>query len=267
MAAPHAVPLPAPADGALDAPAIYRSIIRCSKGSQRHTVRALVVADVEDRALYEHFNAERWAKAGIELILSCGDLKPAYLDFLVSSFNVPCFYVRGNHDTTYATAPLGGCTNLDERLVRYRGQRFLGLEGSRWYNGGPAQYKESQMRWRAFWAGWTIRQGGGVDVIVAHCPPRMCPLPEQRCPCILPRGDDAPVPVGQPCLVDPTRKNWDMSDLPHRGSGALRGLIQKYQPRFFVHGHSHLGYGTRPRELRLGRTRVVDAFGYVVLDL
>ena len=58
-----------------------------------------------------------------------------------------------------------------------------------------------------------------------------------------------------------------MADLPHRGSGALRGLIQKFQPEYFLHGHTHLGYGIRPRELRMGRTRVVDTYGYVVLDV
>jgi Icc-related predicted phosphoesterase len=230
-------------------------------------VRVLAVADVEDRALYEQFNPERWNSAGIELIVSCGDLRPAYLDFLVSAFNVPCFYVRGNHDTTYVASPPGGCINIDERIERFRGVRFLGLEGSRWYNGGPAQYREGAMSWRAFWGGWTIRHNGGVDVVVAHSPPRMCPLSEKRCVCILPPPDKTPVHVGQPCVLEPERKNWDMADLPHRGSGALRGLITKFQPQFFLHGHTHLGYGTRPRELRLGRTRIVDAFGYVILDI
>jgi Icc-related predicted phosphoesterase len=230
-------------------------------------LRVLAVADREDRSLYEGFNQERWGAAGIELILCCGDLRPTFLDFLVSSFNVPCFYVRGNHDLTYADSPPAGCINLDERLLRFRGLRFLGLEGSRWYNGGPAQYKERAFRWRAFWAGWTIRQAGGVDVIIAHSPPRICPYEERRCPCILPPDGEAEVPIGQPCRVDPERQNWDLADLPHRGSGALRGLITKFQPRLFLHGHTHLGYGTRPRELRLGATRIVDAYGHVVLDI
>lgn len=230
-------------------------------------MRVLAVADSEDRLLYEHFKPERWEGAGIELILSCGDLRPAYLDFLVSAFNVPCFYVRGNHDTTYEENPPAGCINLDERLERYRGVRFFGLEGSRWYKGGPAQYHEGEMRWRAFWAGWTIRQAGGVDVVIAHSPPRICPLPEKRCVCILPPEGEDPVSLGLPCRLDAERKNWDMADLPHRGSGALRGLIQKFQPQYFLHGHTHLGYGIRPRELRLGRTRVVDTYGYVVLDV
>jgi hypothetical protein len=110
-------------------------------------VKLLAVADTRDRALYEHFRAERWAKEGIELIVSCGDLPADYLDFLVSVFNVPCFYVRGNHDTAYGKTPTGGAVNLHEHLEKYKGVKLFGLEGSPWYNGGPAQYTEGQMRW------------------------------------------------------------------------------------------------------------------------
>lgn len=230
-------------------------------------MRVLAVADTPDRALYEHFNPQRWAGKRIELIISCGDLKPSYLDFLVSSFNVPCFYVRGNHDVTYGAAPLGGCTNLHERVETYKGVRFFGLEGSYWYNGGPAQYTERRMAWMAFWAGLTLRQAGGADVFVAHSPPRMCPLPEQRCLCLHPPAGTPPANVGQTCYADAARLNVDMADRPHRGFDTFRRLILRYQPRFFLHGHTHLGYGTRPRELALGRTRVIDAYGYVVLDV
>lgn len=230
-------------------------------------VRVLAVADTEDRALYEHYNPARWAKEGVELIISCGDLKPSYLDFLVSAFNVPCFYVRGNHDTTYDQAVLGGCVDLHQRLQRYRGLTLFGLEGSHWYNGGPAQYTERQMRWKSFWAGWTLRHAGPVDAIVAHGAPRMCPLPEKKCRCVFPPAGAAPVNVGQTCVLDPQRSNWDLTDLPHRGFDATRKFVLKHQPRFFLHGHNHLAYGARPRELQLGRTRVIDVYGYVLLDM
>jgi uncharacterized protein len=227
----------------------------------------LAVADTRDRVLYEHFRAERWAKERVELIVSCGDLQPDYLDYLVSVFNVPCFYVRGNHDTAYGPPPTGGAVNLHERLVRHQGVRFLGLEGSPWYNGGPAQYREGQMRWMAFWAGWTIRLGGGVDVLVTHAAPRLCPLPERRCPCVRPPAGTPPANLGQTCYADAARPCWGMADPAHRGFEALRRLALAHQPRFLLHGHTHLGYGARPREFALGRTRVVDVYGHVLLDL
>ena len=59
-------------------------------------MRVLVVADVEDKRIYDYYKKER--VEGVELIISCGDLKPNYLDFLVSMVNVPLLYVHGNHD-------------------------------------------------------------------------------------------------------------------------------------------------------------------------
>jgi Icc-related predicted phosphoesterase len=180
---------------------------------------------------------------------------------------VPCFYVRGNHDVTYAADPPPGGVNLHDHVEKFKGVRFFGLEGSYWYNGGPAQYTERQMWWHAFWARLTLLQSGGADVFVTHSAPRMCPLKESRCICVHP-PDGTPVnPVGETCRADPGRKTWDPADLPHHGFDALRTMILRYQPRFLLHGHTHLGYGTRPRELALGRTRLIDTYGHVIVDV
>lgn len=230
-------------------------------------IRILAVADTEDRALYDDYNSERWAKERVELIVSCGDLRPGYLDFLVSVFNVPCFYVRGNHDIAYGDTELGGCVSLHQRVERYKGVTFFGLEGCRWYNGGPAQYTERQMWWKVFRAGRRLGGQGSIDVIVTHGPPRICPLPEKRCLCVRPLPGTPPANVGQTCYVDPERRNWELADVPHRGFECFQKLALKLQPRFFLHGHTHLGYGARPREFQLGQTRVVDCYGHVLLDV
>jgi Icc-related predicted phosphoesterase len=230
-------------------------------------VRVLAISDMEERTLGEHFNKSRWQDKKIELIVSCGDLKPGYLDYLVSVFDVPCFYVRGNHDTSYSEQNTGAFVNLDGRVEKCKGVKFFGLEGSQWYNGGPAQYTEGQMRWRVFWARLTLMQSGGADVFIAHNPPRICPLPEKQCLCIHPPAGREPNKVGATCYADPERKCWDMADPPHRGFDVFHRMILKYQPRFFLHGHTHLGYGARPREFALGRTRVIDVYGHVVVDV
>ncbi|MFW5772038.1 MAG: hypothetical protein ACOCZH_01855, partial [Phototrophicaceae bacterium] len=64
----------------------------------------------------------------IELVISCGDMPPVYLEFIVSVLNVPLFYVRGNHDEVYTEKPPGG-EDLHRRVVRYGGLTFTGLEG------------------------------------------------------------------------------------------------------------------------------------------
>ena len=59
-------------------------------------MRILTVSDEECPALWDHFLPERLE--GIELIISCGDLKADYLSFLVTMARCPVLYVHGNHD-------------------------------------------------------------------------------------------------------------------------------------------------------------------------
>jgi hypothetical protein len=51
------------------------------------------VSDQAEPLLYDRFQAERFAD--IDLVLSCGDLPPDYLSFLVTMLNVPLFNVCG----------------------------------------------------------------------------------------------------------------------------------------------------------------------------
>jgi Icc-related predicted phosphoesterase len=203
-------------------------------------VRILAVADHEDRALAEHFDPRRWA--GIDLIISCGDLDSDYLDYLVSRLNVPLLYVRGNHDSRYAEQPPGGCQNIDGRVVRVSGMRIAGLEGSRWYGGNGVEYTDRAMRWRTRLLRLRLKMSRGVDIIVAHAPPS---FPTDG-------GGDGP-----PAQVDRV----------HAGFDAFRDLIQVCHPRLFLHGHTHLGYGRGKRERWIGETRVIDCYGAYVVEI
>jgi Icc-related predicted phosphoesterase len=197
-------------------------------------VRILAVADVEERALGEHFDPERWR--GVDLILSCGDLDSDYLDYLVSRLNVPCFYVRGNHDLAYAERPPGGCEDVHLRIVNYRGLRIGGLEGSRWYGGKGVEYSDRGVAMRAWLLGWRIRFAGGIDVLMTHAPP------------LLP-STDPPV------------------DRVHQGFEAFTGLAERFRPQILLHGHTHLGYGRGQRERLLGATRVIDCYGHSLVEI
>ena len=55
-------------------------------------MKILVVADEESAYLWDHYRPGRLA--GIDLILSAGDLKPEYLSFLVTMANRPLLYVH-----------------------------------------------------------------------------------------------------------------------------------------------------------------------------
>ena len=199
-------------------------------------MRILAVADAEDRALADHFDPERWR--GVELVLSMGDLKSEYLDYLVSRLNVPLLYVRGNHDARYAEDPPAGCENVDGRVRRIGGLRIAGLEGSRWYGGSGVEYSDRHMAFRAFMLGLKIRLAGGVDVIMTHAPPT----------------------YGDPVLDAAT-------DKVHAGFESLRRLALAHRPRLFLHGHTHLNYGRNKRERLIGQTRVIDCYGATLIEL
>jgi predicted phosphodiesterase len=198
-------------------------------------VKILAVADVEERALGEHFDPERWR--GVDLIASCGDLDPGYLDYLVSRLNVPCYYVRGNHDAGYGQRPPGGCQDVHLRVVNYRGLRIAGLEGSRWYGGKGVEYSDRSVALRASLLGWRIRLAGGIDILMTHAPP------------LLPSSSDAPV------------------DRVHQGFEAFTLLAERFRPQILLHGHTHLGYGRGQRERRIGAIRVIDCYGHALVEV
>jgi Icc-related predicted phosphoesterase len=195
-------------------------------------MRILTVSDEVVPMLYDHFNPSSFP--GIDLILSCGDLPAEYLSFLVTVFNVPLFYVRGNHDIGYESNLPNGCIDLHAKVVDYRGVRLLGLEGSNWYNGGPVQYTERQMRRIVRRARWRIWLKGGIDVVISHVPPRHIHDAENPC---------------------------------HRGFKCFRGVIDRYAPSFFIHGHIHTRFENEAQRFTIVRkTRVVNTFGHTIIN-
>ncbi|GAB6908719.1 Calcineurin-like phosphoesterase superfamily domain containing protein [Desulfosarcina cetonica] len=171
----------------------------------------------------------------VELVLSCGDLPPEYLAGVRQRLDVPLYYVRGNHDIRYHSTPPCGCLNLHQRCIPFKGLRIMGLEGSRWYNGGPIQYREFQMRqmiWRMLPNLWFR---GGVDIVISHAPPRHINDAEDRC---------------------------------HRGFECFLKLIGRFKPRYFIHGHIHAHFShPSQRQTLVGDTYVINTFGYHLLEL
>ena len=196
-------------------------------------VRILSVSDVIDPVLYPRVDNDRCGP--IDLVLGCGDLPPEYLTHLAHAFDVPLFYVKGNHDIRFKANPPRGCRNIHERVVRFGGLKFMGLEGSMWYNDGPYQYTEKQMarmirRMRpvAWWR-------GGIDIVVTHAPPRGI---------------------------------HDGADLCHRGFECFRRLIQKFRPDYLIHGHIHRHFENEAdRETRIGGTAVINTYGHSILEI
>ena len=196
-------------------------------------MKILTLSDEECPALYDYYVPGRLKD--YDLIISCGDLKAQYLSFLVTMTSVPLLYVHGNHDTGYEKFPPEGCDCIEDKLVVYKGLRILGLGGSPRYSPGTHQYTEAQMRWRIFKLKWKIRKHRGVDIVVSHAPL---------------------AGVG------------DGEDFAHRGFREFLKFVDTYHPKYWLHGHVHLRYGTDTTRVReYNGTKVINTCERYVLDI
>jgi Icc-related predicted phosphoesterase len=196
-------------------------------------MRILSVSDKVVAELDSNLDRQRFGR--IDLVLACGDLPPEYLASLANAFSVPLYYVCGNHDIRLVDRRPAGCINLNGKIVSHRGLKILGLEGSRWYNGGLFQYTESEMRWRVIALTPRIWRHRGVDIVITHAPPRYIHDAEDRC---------------------------------HRGFKSFRRLIKRYAPRYFIHGHMHADFADpSDRITEWQGTQIINTYGYHVLEI
>ena len=190
----------------------------------------LAISDIEVLELRDEFDPTRFI--GIDLILACGDLQPEYLTLVREKVDAPLYYILGNHDLRHQQSPPVGCTDLSLKTAGECGIKLLGLPGSRCYNGGVHQYRETQMRlliWKLYFAIWKQR---GVDIVFTHASPRHV---------------------------------HDAEDCCHRGFKCFHRLIKRFQPSYFLHGHIHAHFNDdRDRITRINNTQVINCCGYYV---
>mgnify|MGYP000165081977 CR=1 FL=1 len=206
-------------------------------------MRILALSDQVVESIYSADVRERFGD--VDLLLSCGDLPYSYLEYLVTMLNVPAFYVHGNHDMP---EDLGqgvllkeprGWVNLDGRTVRAGPLLLAGLEGAlRYRPNAPFQYSEGEMRRKVVRLLPALllnrmRYGRYLDILVTHAPP-------------LGIHNDL--------------------DLPHRGFAVFRWLMERFRPRYLLHGHKHV-YKPQTTRTRYGETMVVNVYPFAVLEL
>jgi uncharacterized protein len=208
-------------------------------------MRFLTVSDEVVPAIYSLGIKERFP--AIECVLGCGDLPHYYLEFIVTMLGVPCFYVQGNHDTdTYTeggetlTEPRG-CTAIDGRTAQIGGLLLAGLGGSMRYNADDApQYTEREMTTRLLKLAPALmlnklRYGRYLDIMLTHAPP----LNIHNGP-----------------------------DRPHRGFETFLKLMDRFRPRYLIHGHIHRSYGfSNVTETRYADTLVLNTAGHRLLEV
>ena len=196
-------------------------------------MKILLVSDEESAYLWDHYQPGRLD--GIDLIISCGDLSPDYLSFLVTMSRAPVLYVHGNHDGKYSKRPPEGCECIEDRIVTYNGLRILGLGGCQRYSPGEHQYTESEMERRIHKLRRQLKKSKGVDLVITHAPVRGL-------------GDD--------------------ETLAHRGFEAFRPLLETWKPRYWAFGHVHMRYGHGIQRLQThDQTTLINACERYVLEI
>ena len=196
-------------------------------------MKILFLADEEAKVYWDFFKKEDFE--GVDLIVSCGDLKAEYLSFLATMVPVPVLYVHGNHDAKYDKKPPEGCICIDDCIYEFKGVRILGLGGSHRYKPGPYQFTEREMAKRVRKLFWKLKFKKGFDILVTH---------------------------------SPARGLHDDEDMCHMGFEVFNKLIEQYRPKYFVHGHVHLNYGRQfVREDMVGEAHVVNAYEKYMLEL
>ncbi len=178
----------------------------------------------------------------VEAVVSCGDLPFAYLEYIITFLGVPVYYVRGNHDPAPESKEYpGGCTPLDGEVLDLGGVTLAGLSGSSLYSYGPNQYTERQMCRRAWSLSakiWRRKLFGKPvpSVFVTHSPP---------------------FGLG------------DRGDPAHVGFESFLGLIDRYEPELWLHGHVHL-YGPKEHsqnKTERGKTKVRNVYGHKIIEV
>ena len=196
-------------------------------------MKILILSDVESKYLWDYFEKEKLE--GIDLILSCGDLKPQYLSFLASFTKAPVLYVRGNHDDCYEIDPPDGCICIEDSIYNFNGLRIMGLGGSIKYNNGKNQYTQNQMKKRVKRMWFKLMRNHRFDILLTHAPAAG-----------FHEGDDR----------------------AHKGFDIFSELIDRYHPKFFIHGHVHKDYSRNfVRQDQIGDTTVINGYERFTLEI
>jgi Icc-related predicted phosphoesterase len=197
------------------------------------SIRILAVSDILEATLIDARN--RSALAPIDFIVGCGDLDHHDLAFIADGFNAPLLYVQGNHDSNERwRQSQDSCPEPIQSTATHR-QAGLSISGLTW----PARSKGGQRSETAAWnqaMSLATRRLGRLDplIVLSHVPP-------------LGWGD---VPT----------------DAYHRGFKGYRWLMERLEPTLWLHGHTPLAASTE-WSLEVGRTRIINVTGAVIIDL
>lgn len=224
-------------------------------------MKILGISDATDTLIYSTVAPSLYKD--VDLVISAGDLPLRYYDYIATMLNKDVCWVYGNHNLDdwkrmmkkgsdyYSNfsnpsgdkiqiLPRFGGMFADGKIIYDKSRNLIiaGLGGSMLYNFGESQYSESQMARRIFWMKGKLMAmkrlyGRYCDIFITHAPPRG---------------------IG------------DGEDLCHRGFECFLDFMDKYKPKYLLHGHVHLDDINAPRETIYNQTKVVNIYKNFIID-
>jgi len=195
-------------------------------------LKLLIISDEESKFIREYFDIEVFND--VELVISAGDLKQDYLEFIAMILPVPMLYVHGNHDKHFSKRPLKGCLPIDGKIITSNRLRVAGLGGCQSPNpDGFYQLSEKQMAKRA---NRLLRKAkNNIDIFVSHAP-------------ALGLGDG--------------------DDFFHKGFECFHDILNIAKPKLHIFGHQHLSYGKKHENpIHYNESLLYNAFGYKIIEI
>lgn len=194
------------------------------------TYKILIMSDTE---ILKKFSVEQLKErfSDIDFILGAGDLSYEYLDYVFTVLNRDLIFVNGNH-VYQRKHNIEFLKNIDGKIINYKGLKIVGFDGSRVYSYKEHQYSELQMFFRILKLvpSLLIKK---ADIVLTHAPPR--------------RIHDKEEPV-------------------HKGFKVFLHFIDYFKPKLWIHGHIHLKSHFEMQETEYKGTKVINAYGYKVIE-
>ncbi len=223
-------------------------------------MKILCISDATDTLIYSSVAPELYRD--VDCVISAGDLPLRYYDYIQTMLKKDVWYVYGNHNLEefgrmmkgtsrdgfmrgvdvhepHTLPAFGGCF-VDGKCVYDKNHDLIimGLGGSMLYNNGDSQYTERQMQWRINRLVPRLmynkkRYGRALDILITHAPPRGM---------------------------------GDGEDLCHKGFDCFLQFMEKYKPRYLLHGHVHLDDINAPRVSEFCDTKVINIYKNYILE-
>ena len=225
-------------------------------------MKILCISDTTDTLIYSSIAPDLYRD--VDFVISAGDLPLRYYDYIQTMLRKDVYYVYGNHNledfgrmmkgygrnepilSEFSRTghvdhmPQFGGFFMDGRCIYDKAHDLIimGLGGSMLYNNGDSQYSERQMQRRIARLVPRLmfnkrKYGRALDILITHAPPRGM---------------------------------GDGEDLCHKGFECFLSFMERYKPKYLLHGHVHLDDINAPRVSEFMDTKVINIYKNYILE-